>query len=147
MGYNSEAVEYYGYIPDGGEWVLADADGNVLDSVDGAEVAEVSNYQTFTASKPGTYYVKFLIDETLYSSVDDNSIKITNADLSSTPMLRVNVTETGKDHTCSAGPEHTYSFLPYLTQVASSTVFQYAATPPASATAKCSSIAQYAASC
>ena len=104
MGYNSEAVEYYGYIPDGGEWVLADADGNVLDSVDGAEVAEVSNYQTFTASKPGTYYVKFLIDETLYSSVDDNSVKITNADLSSTPMLKVNVTETGKDHTCSAGP-------------------------------------------
>ena len=104
MGYNSEAVEYYGYIPDGGEWVLADADGDVLDSVDGAEVAEVSNYQTFTASKPGTYYVKFLIDETLYSSVDDNSVKITNADLSSTPMLKVNVTETGKDHTCSAGP-------------------------------------------
>ncbi len=105
-GFNKHNVPYYGYISDGGEWVLCDADGNEISSVDGGSLDDVSNYQVFTGTKTGTYYAKFLIDETLYDKVDANG-KVKNSDLSSTPMVRINVSETGLDHICKDGPWQT----------------------------------------
>lgn len=105
-GYNEYDIPYYGYISDGGSWVLCDADGNELTSVDGAAITDVGNYQKLTADKVGTYYAKFLIDESLYSKVEGSG-KITNADLSSTAIITINVTETGLDHICTEGPWET----------------------------------------
>lgn len=105
-GFNKHNVPFYGYISDGGEWVLCNADGTQTDSVDGGSLDDVSNYQVFTGTKPGTYYAKFLIDETLYDKVDAEG-KIKNSNLSSTPMVRINVTETGHDHICAEGPWQT----------------------------------------
>lgn len=105
-GFNKHNVPFYGYISDGGEWVLCNADGTQTDSVDGGSLDDVSNYQIFTGTKPGTYYAKFLIDETLYDKVDAEG-KIKNSNLSSTPMVRINVTETGHDHICAEGPWQT----------------------------------------
>ncbi len=105
-GFNKYNVPFYGYISDGGEWVLCNADGTQIDSVDGGTLDDVSNYQVFTGTKTGTYYVKFLIDETLYDKVD-SEVKIKNSDLSSTPVVRINVTETGHDHICAEGPWQT----------------------------------------
>lgn len=106
VGYNEYNVPYYGYISDGGSWVLCDADGNELTAVDGVTLTDVGNYQKLTAEKVGTYYAKFLIDETLYSKVDGSG-KIANADLSSTAIVTINVTETGLDHICTEGPWQT----------------------------------------
>ncbi len=105
-GYNEHNIPYYGYIADGGEWVLCDADGNELTAVDGVTLTDVGNYQKLTADKVGTYYAKFLIDETLYDKVDSSG-KITSADLSSTAIVTINVTETGLDHICTEGPWET----------------------------------------
>lgn len=105
-GFNKHNVPFYGYISDGGEWVLCNADGTQIDSVDGGTLDDVSNYQVFTGTKTGTYYAKFLIDETLYDKVDAEG-KIKNSDLSSTPVVRINVTETGLDHICAEGPWQT----------------------------------------
>lgn len=106
LGYNEYNVPYYGYISDGGSWVLCDADGNELTDVDGVTLTDVGNYQKLTADKIGTYYAKFLIDETLYSKVDGSG-KIANTDLSSTAIVTINVTETGLDHICTEGPWQT----------------------------------------
>ncbi len=103
VGYNEYNIPYYGYISDGGSWVLCDADGNEKNSVDGVTLEDISNYQKLTGTKLGTYYVKFLIDEDLYSKAGATSAKIKNSDLSSTPIVTVNVTETGLDHICNEG--------------------------------------------
>ena len=105
-GFNKHNVPYYGFVNGGGKWVLCNADGTEISSVDGGSLDDVSNYQVFTGTKPGTYYAKFLIDETLYDKVDANG-KVKNSDLSSTPMVRINVSETGLDHICKDGPWQT----------------------------------------
>ncbi len=105
-GYNVEDVDYYGYISDGGSWVLSDENGNELTDVDGVSLTNVGNYQKLTADKVGTYYAKFKIDEDSYNKVDGSG-KITNADLSSTAIVTINVTETGLDHICTEGPWET----------------------------------------
>ncbi len=105
-GYNKHNVPFYGYISNGGDWVLCNADGTEISSVDGGSLDNVSNYQVFKGEKTGTYYAKFLINENLYDKVDASG-KITNADLSSTPIVKINVTETGLDHICAEGPWQT----------------------------------------
>ncbi len=105
-GYNSYSVPYYGYVPDGGDWVLCDENGNELDNAAGVTLADVGNYQKLTAESVGTYYAKFKIDENNYNKVDSSG-KITNADLSSTAIVTINVTETGLDHICTEGPWET----------------------------------------
>ncbi len=102
-GYNAYDVPYYGYVSDGGEWVLCDADGNELTTVDGVTMQTVSEYEKLTAEKVGTYYAKFKINEDSYNKVDGSG-KIANADLSSTAIVTINVTETGLDHICTEGP-------------------------------------------
>ncbi len=106
LGYNSADVDYYGYVSDGGEWVLCDENGNELTSVDGVTLQTVSEYEKLTAEKVGTYYAKFKIDEDSYNKVDGSGY-ITNADLSSTAIVTINVTETGLDHICTEGPWET----------------------------------------
>lgn len=106
LGYNSANVDYYGYVSDGGSWVLCDADGNELTAVDGVTIQTVSQYEKLTAEKAGTYYAKFVVDEDLYSKADGSGY-LTNADLSSTAIVTINVTETGLDHICTEGPWET----------------------------------------
>ncbi len=101
-GYNEHNISYYGYISDGGNWVLCNAAGEEQTSVSGVTLEDVSNYQKLTATEEGTYYAKFVIDETLYTKVSGNGY-ITNADLSSNPIVTIKVTSTGLDHICSEG--------------------------------------------
>lgn len=103
-GYNAYNVPYYGYVSDGGEWALCDENGNALSSVDGASLANISGTQILNTEKEGTYYLKFLIDENLYTDVDDDDVTIKNADLSSSPVIVVKATQAADgSHKCVAG--------------------------------------------
>ncbi len=100
LAYNEYHVPYYGYDGGAGTWELCDADGNTLTDVEGVSFNSVGNYRIFTAQKTGTYYAKFLFDETLYGGE-------TNSQLEYIATVTINVTETGLDHNCSAGPWQT----------------------------------------
>ena len=101
QGYNRYNVPYYGYIPLNGQWDVCDANGNILSSVDGVSLDFVSNYQVLTAEALGEYYIKFSIDENSYKNSDGAYIK--NSDLTSVPIIKICVTETGENHNCIAG--------------------------------------------
>ncbi len=103
VGFNEYNIPYYGYISDGGSWVLCNADGTETNNASGVAIENISNYQKLTGVEPGTYYAKFLINEDLYSKVGGSEGKIKNQDLSSTPIITVIVTETGLDHICQEG--------------------------------------------
>ncbi len=103
-GFNAFNVPYYGYISNGGKWTFCNSSGNTLESVDGASITDLSNTQHFNAEEEGTYYLKFLIDENLYTNVNDSSIKIKNSDLSSLPIIKIKVNAAADGpHDCVAG--------------------------------------------
>ncbi len=103
-GYNVHSVPYYGYISGGGTWKLCDVNGNVVDSVEGASISDISGNQIFNAEKEGTYYLKFFIDENLYSRVNEEDVKIKNSDLSVQPVLIIKATRTEDgSHECTVG--------------------------------------------
>ncbi len=101
QGYNRYNIPYYGYITLNGKWNLCDAQGNILSSVEGASLDYVSGYQVLTAEALGEYYIKYSIYENIYKNTDGNYIL--NSDLTSTPIVKVCVTKTGENHTCTAG--------------------------------------------
>lgn len=94
-GFDEYHVPYYGYIPFSGYWTICDKDGNDAPYVTGITLSNVSNYQTVKATVIGEYYLKFHVDETLYPSVAEDVV---------TPIIKINVTKTGANHTCTPGP-------------------------------------------
>ena len=103
-GFNAFNIPYYGYISNGGKWTFCNSSGNTLESVDGASITDLSDTQHFNAEEEGSYYLKFLIDENLYTDVNDSSVKIKNSDLSSLPIIKIKVNAAADGpHDCVAG--------------------------------------------
>ena len=61
QGYNAEGAEYYGFNQSKGHWIVTDKDGKEL--TDAPIKLEGNKY---TAVKPGTCYLRYVIDENTY---------------------------------------------------------------------------------
>ena len=93
-GTNSNDVDYYGFDQEKGHWILTDVNGHeVIDSKKASiEKNDETDEEILTAGEEeGTLYLKYVIDEDVYTSLDcaDPS---TNASLTSTAKIKVNVT-------------------------------------------------------
>ncbi len=95
-GFNENDVSYYGFDPELGSWVLSDEDGNELEGSDTAVASLETDHATgetiLTAEEEGTVYLKYVMDEkaTKYTARYDDT-PVTNEDLSSTAMVKINV--------------------------------------------------------
>ena len=103
QGFNQYGVPYHGYLPLKGSWSVCDANGNDVTGETGITIEKPTYTQILTANEIGDYYVRFNIDEKAYTDVDDEAKYITNADLSTYPIVKICVTNTGENHNCVAG--------------------------------------------
>lgn len=79
IGFNDKGVEYYGFDTDAGHWILADRNGEPIDSSDiiDCERSEVTNRLTLKAKKAGTAYLKYVIDDGVVYETKDG-YKVSN---------------------------------------------------------------------
>lgn len=80
-------VKYCTFSARNGKWIVVDADGNPW--TDGAPVT--LNGSEVNAVRPGTCYLKYLIDDRTYNTSTHVDGFITNADLRSTAAIEVTV--------------------------------------------------------
>lgn len=103
-GYNENDVPFYGFNQEKGRWVLCQPDGTEIAASDIASIATDENTSEciLTAgSAEGSLYVKYVIDEDCYKA--KNQIDYTaNTDLTSTAMIKINVTNKPFDGTVVA---------------------------------------------
>ncbi len=99
-GYNRQNAAYYGFDAAKGHWIMVDESGNEQK----LNPAAALSYNSLTGSsrltagnESGTVYLKYLIDEDVYSTSGDINTFTTNADLDSTVIIQVDVTITGDD--------------------------------------------------
>lgn len=88
-------VDYYGFNPVRGHWVVLDSTGMPAPTSPVAQVKTnpITGTTTLDAgSTPGTVYLKYLIDEDVYTFGDQTGAATTNADLSGTAVVPVTVT-------------------------------------------------------
>lgn len=93
-GKNKNDVAYYGFDSENGHWELCDADGAALTG-DAANIAtltidEKTGESIVTAGQDGSVYMKYVIDENCYTSLENES-PTKNSQIE-TAMVKVNVT-------------------------------------------------------
>lgn len=94
-GVNRYYVDYYGFSPGRGRWVILDSAGMPAPT---SSVAQLhTNPWTGTTTldagnTPGTVYLKYLITDGVYTFGDQSGPATTNADLASTAVVPVTVT-------------------------------------------------------
>lgn len=109
-GLNQYNIDYYGFSKDFGHWVVADKDGNEWTGDDAPVVIEkdpVSKNTMYKAVRPGVCYIKFVIDEDIYTTADKPDVFIKNSDLYQTDAVRINVKEKPFNGTINVGGRFT----------------------------------------
>ena len=96
-GYNLMGASYYGFDKTKGHWVITDKDGKELtgEAPVKLEKIEAGGNTKYTAVKPGTCYLKYVIDEDCYTysqAAGTEPHYTTNAELKQTAALEVTVT-------------------------------------------------------
>ncbi|HNQ07431.1 MAG TPA: InlB B-repeat-containing protein [Tetrasphaera sp.] len=94
-GLNRYYVDYYGFNPVRGHWIVLDATGAPAPTSPVAQLRTnpITGTTTLDAGgTPGTVYLKYLIEDGLYTSGDQSGPATTNADLVSTAVVPVTVT-------------------------------------------------------
>ena len=93
-GENIYGAEYYGFSPRNGHWIVIKPDGTEWND-DTVPVKldkdTATGYTRYTGVKPGTCFLKYIIDEDVYSTVNSASTFTKNSDLQSTATLEVTV--------------------------------------------------------
>ena len=93
-GENIYGAEYYGFSPRNGHWIVIKPDGTEWNN-DTAPVKldkdTATGYTRYTGVKPGTCFLKYIIDENVYSTVNSAGTFTKNSDLQSTATLEVTV--------------------------------------------------------
>ncbi len=95
-GYNIKNAPYYGFNPNNGHWILVDKDDNILTDSPVAKLVTnpVTGYTKLVAgSKEGTVYLRYMIDEDVYSTAEEPDVYTKNRNLNSTAIIAVNVSE------------------------------------------------------
>lgn len=93
-GENIYGAEYYGFSPRNGHWIVIKPDGTEWDD-DTAPVKlerdTATGYMRYTGIKPGTCFLKYIIDENVYSTINSAGTFTKNSDLQSTATLEITV--------------------------------------------------------
>lgn len=103
---NAFGAEYYGFSGRNGHWIVAHSDGTEWTEDDAPVVLSrdsASGYTRYTAVKPGSCVLKYLIDEDCYSTINDVHAYTKNADLLSTAALEITVSERQEEPSPPAG--------------------------------------------
>lgn len=93
-GWNDKNAPYFGFSKKNGHWVVADGNGVEMKPEDAPVTLETSSAYgecCYTAVKPGTCYLKYVINEDCYSSADRPDVFATNDSLEFTAALRIDV--------------------------------------------------------
>lgn len=95
-GKNRNDVAYYGFDSEKGHWELCDANGAALIG-DAANIATLTiddktGESIVTAGQGGSVYMKYVIDENCYTSLENES-PTKNSDIIKTAMVKINVTD------------------------------------------------------
>ena len=93
-GYNEKNAPYYGFDKENGCWKVVDEDGNELTGADSPlklVKVSVSGNMKVQAVNPGTCYLKYFIDEDVYSTADNPEQFTTNSELANTAVIEINV--------------------------------------------------------
>ena len=92
IGLDTDNVEFYNFSKNNGHWVIADESGEELTG-DDLPVELVDEYGTVVnAVRPGTCYLKYVIDENCYAVADNRTGFIKNTDLTGgTAGIKINV--------------------------------------------------------
>ena len=96
VGENAFGAEYYGFLRSNGHWIVVHPDGTEWTGDDAPIILSkdaASGYTRYTAVKPGACYLKYLIDEDCYSTVNDQNTYTKNEDLLATAALAITVTD------------------------------------------------------
>lgn len=106
-GLNAQNAAYYGFNQDKGHWILVGEDEKELtnSSVATLETNPVTGHTKLIAGQTtGRVYLKYLIDEDVYSTAEKPDVYRKNANLDSTAMIEVNVSaEQFKGAVCVTG--------------------------------------------
>ena len=97
---NAFGAAYYGFSCRNGRWIVVHPDGAEWTEEDAPVVLsrdEASGYLRYTAVRPGTCYLKYLIDENCYAALDGTDGYTKNKDLLSTAALEIRVTERAEE--------------------------------------------------
>jgi len=95
-GFDDDGVPFDGFTKCHGHWVVVDEQGKEIPA-DKAPVKIDNQAATgnvnYTAVRPGKCFLKYMIDENYYHTVDSVNVFSKNADLSATAALAINVKE------------------------------------------------------
>ena len=98
-GENAFGAEYYGFSYRNGDWIVVKPDGTEWDD-DTAPVKvekdSATGYIRYTAVKPGTCFLKYVIDEDCYATASSDTCT-KNSDLVSTAALEITVSGVKED--------------------------------------------------
>ncbi|MBR3160027.1 MAG: Ig domain-containing protein [Atopobiaceae bacterium] len=101
-GYNEYGVDYYGFQPDKGEWVLCDGLGNQLDASDVIEIDydEATGTMEVVAKAEGQAYLMWVLDNNVtYKAKEGLEVTRSNPHGLITPIVRVTVNKPVTDLT------------------------------------------------
>ena len=93
-GLNVYDSPYYGFSPRQGHWIVVHPDGSEWTGSDAPVVLTkdaASGYTRYTAVRTGTCFLKYIIDEDVYTTVTDADKYTKNADLLATAALEITV--------------------------------------------------------
>lgn len=93
-GSNASNVPYYGFSSDYGQWILVDESGHELHDSDIAWLQTnpvTGNTYLVAGNTAGTVYLKYLINENVYSYRNNIGSYTKNSDLAQTAVIQVNV--------------------------------------------------------
>jgi len=93
-GSNAANVPYYGFSSDYGQWILVDEAGDELHDSDIASLQTnllTGNTHLVAGNTAGTVYLKYLINENVYSYKSSFDSYTKNSDLAQTAVIQVNV--------------------------------------------------------
>lgn len=91
-GLNAQYYPYYGFVEKEGYWILVDKDGKELkeSAVATLEKDPVTGYTSLTGgTEAGTVYIKYMINEDVYSTSERPDYFTKNEDLTSTAVIKV----------------------------------------------------------
>ena len=93
-GENAFGAEYYGFSHRNGHWIVMKPDGSEWkDETVPVKLEKDSStgYTRYTAVKPGTCFLKYIIDENCYATASEAKVYTKNSDLVSTAALEITV--------------------------------------------------------
>lgn len=99
-GENAFGAEYYGFSYRNGHWVVVkrdDTEWNDDTAPVKVEKDSATGYIRYTAVKPGTCFLKYVIDENCYATANDANTYTRNSDLVSTAALEITVSGVKED--------------------------------------------------